>query len=81
MLPKNENRLLARLIIPFALGESNSIQTKKDGGIILGVEAEQIQYCENCKKDTLHKTYEDAMEITYRCTQCEEESEVFKSFF
>ncbi|MGS2779491.1 hypothetical protein ACVBAX_19185 [Robertmurraya sp. GLU-23] len=47
----------------------------------MGVEAEQIHYCENCKEDTLHKTYEDAMEITYRCTQCEEESEVFKSFF
>ncbi|MCM3600947.1 hypothetical protein M3175_09405 [Robertmurraya korlensis] len=47
----------------------------------MGVEAEQIQYCENCKEDTLHKTYEDVMEITYRCSQCEKESEVFKSFF
>jgi hypothetical protein len=70
------------IINPFAFGESNCIHnTSKNGGIILGVEAEQIQYCENCKEDTLHKTYEDAMEIIYRCTQCEEESEVFKSFF
>ncbi len=69
------------LIIPLLLGESNNIHDKKDGGIILGVEAEQIQYCENCKEETLHKTYEDALEITYRCTRCEGESEVFKSFF
>lgn len=61
--------------------EKLTVFRTKNGGIMLGVEAEQIQYCEKCKEDTLHITYEDAMEITYRCSQCEKESEVFKSFF
>lgn len=52
-----------------------------NGGIHLAVEAEKIRYCENCKEDTLHQAYEDALELVYRCKQCDETTEIVKSFF
>jgi hypothetical protein len=51
------------------------------GGVPMAVEAEKIRYCENCKEETVHHAYEDALEFVYRCKQCDEQTEIVKSFF
>lgn len=53
----------------------------RNGGITLAVENQLIKYCENCKEETLHHAYEDALVIDFSCTQCNEKTEVMKSFF
>lgn len=47
----------------------------------MAVEAEQMKFCENCRKETVHHVYEDALELEYRCTKCNETTEMVKSFF
>lgn len=47
----------------------------------LGIEVEQIRFCENCKKETTHYVYEDALELEYRCTNCNDTTQMIKSFF
>ena len=47
----------------------------------MSVEAQETRYCENCKEETLHQAYEDALEFEYRCTKCNKTTEIVKSFF
>ncbi|GAA0328120.1 hypothetical protein GCM10008967_18250 [Bacillus carboniphilus] len=47
----------------------------------MAIEAQENRYCESCKTETLHKAYEDALEIQFRCTECNETTQVFKTFF
>lgn len=47
----------------------------------MAVEAQETRYCENCKRETLHNAYEDVLEIEYRCVDCNETTEIVKSFF
>lgn len=52
-----------------------------NGGLALAIEIQKIKFCENCKVETIHQAYEDALEIEYCCTQCHEKTEIVKSFF
>ncbi|WP_161568134.1 hypothetical protein [Anaerobacillus alkaliphilus] len=45
------------------------------------MEIEKQRFCPNCKKETKHKVREDALEIEYRCLECQFEEEVIKTFF
>ncbi|MBM7692912.1 ribosomal protein L44E [Peribacillus deserti] len=45
------------------------------------VEKKIVKYCEHCKKETVQMAREDALEIEYRCTECETEQDVVKTFF
>lgn len=45
------------------------------------VEIVQKQYCENCKKDTVHVVREDALEIESICNECNQENHIIKTFF
>lgn len=45
------------------------------------LEINQNRYCEHCKKETNHQIREDTTEIEYRCTECNLEENVIKSFF
>lgn len=54
---------------------------EKNGGITVAVQAQDIRYCENCKEKTTHIVNEDALELEYKCTQCNETTEVVKNFF
>ncbi|MCT2537701.1 hypothetical protein NC661_11285 [Aquibacillus koreensis] len=45
------------------------------------MEIKETRYCENCDQETTQFVSEDAMEITYHCTRCNQEEEVVKTFF
>ncbi len=45
------------------------------------MEIEKKRYCNNCRKETNHKIREDALEIEYRCLECNSEEEIIKTFF
>ena len=45
------------------------------------IEFPKILYCEKCGKETEHMVREDALEIEYLCTECNNEQEIIKSFF
>jgi ribosomal protein L44E len=42
---------------------------------------QEKKYCERCKKETIHTISEDALEIEYRCSECNKEEDVIKTFF
>ncbi|WP_162990200.1 hypothetical protein [Mesobacillus foraminis] len=42
---------------------------------------EEMKFCEHCNKKTLHVVREDALEIEFLCTECNEQSDVIKTFF
>jgi ribosomal protein L33 len=42
---------------------------------------EEMKFCEHCNKETLHVVREDALEIEFLCTECNEQSDVIKTFF
>lgn len=45
------------------------------------IEAQIEKFCEHCKKETLHDAREDALELEYRCTICNNHQEIIKTFF
>lgn len=45
------------------------------------MEIRKKHYCKNCKKDTIHIIKEDALEVEYRCTQCDRVEDIVKTFF
>ncbi|WP_180954444.1 hypothetical protein [Bacillus sp. V5-8f] len=45
------------------------------------VNAQVQKYCEHCRTETVHDAQEDALEIEYRCTICNNHEEVIKNFF
>jgi ribosomal protein L44E len=44
-------------------------------------EIHQQRYCEHCKKNTVHVVREDAIEIEYICSECNQQQEIVKNFF
>ncbi len=45
------------------------------------IEIPRNLYCEKCNKETEHMVREDALEIEYTCTECNQQHEIVKSFF
>ncbi len=41
----------------------------------------KYQYCKECKRDTLQKLTEDALEIEATCTICNKSINIAKTFF
>ena len=44
-------------------------------------EVVKTQYCDHCKKDTVHVIREDAIEIESICNECKQEQHIVKTFF
>jgi ribosomal protein L44E len=51
-------------------------------GVMEGmIEFPKNLYCDKCGKETEHMVREDALEIEYICTECNNGQEIIKSFF
>jgi ribosomal protein L44E len=58
------------------------VEGTKTGLVVIRMERKQEKkYCERCKKETVHAISEDALEIEYRCSECNKEEDVIKTFF
>lgn len=44
-------------------------------------EIHEKRHCERCKKETVHLAREDALEIEYRCSECNFQEDIVKTFF
>ncbi|WHZ00620.1 hypothetical protein QNH48_16265 [Neobacillus sp. YX16] len=42
---------------------------------------QEVRFCENCSRETVHMVREDPLEIEYICKECNDHQEMFKSFF
>jgi NADH pyrophosphatase NudC (nudix superfamily) len=44
-------------------------------------EIQEVRFCENCGRETVHMVREDPLEIEFICQDCNDHQEMFKSFF
>ena len=62
------------------LGHTISYELRKRGAYFME-EIQEVRFCENCSRETVHMVREDPLEIEYICKECNDQQELFKSFF
>jgi ribosomal protein L37AE/L43A len=62
------------------LGHTISYELRKRGAYFME-EIQEVRFCESCGRETVHMVREDPLEIEYICKECNDQQELFKSFF